>query len=392
MKKIVAPLFLLCLWLRVLPQADLTGISTWAYQLQNININTIASNPTFHLIVTDYSYDGTDPMKLSNADVATVQSSGKKHISYISIGEAENYRSYWQSSWSTSPPSWLGAENPDWPGNYKVKYWDPAWQNLVFDYVDTIIGQGFDGIYLDIIDGWYYWQTEVPQAQQVSNADSLMIDFVLRIRAHVNAVTVNANFIMMPQNGEDLIFQAGISGNLRNQYYAAIDAVGIEDVFFTGSNNMDNPYAPDTYRLNNLAQYQAHGKKVFNIEYLSQAPKIQQYKDTAEHYNFVPYTCDRPLDQLCDGIATGIKEVPVSSFDIFPNLVIDNKLLVLCRECPVGTKYFIMDLEGRKTELTPQAIDMNYSFTIPSAMTNGMYLLVLERNNSPEVRRFVIER
>ena len=47
-------------------------------------------------------------------------------LAYLSIGEAEDYRSYWQRDWSVSPPAWLGAENPDWPGNYAVNYWDEA--------------------------------------------------------------------------------------------------------------------------------------------------------------------------------------------------------------------------------------------------------------------------
>ena len=319
MKKTFTSTIFLALIFAAKGQTNLSNISTWAYQLQNLNVNTVAANNTFQLIVTDYSYDGTDATKLAPAEVSTVKSSGKKIISYISIGEAEDYRSYWQSSWSTTPPNWLGPETPNWPGNYKVKYWDANWQNIVFNYIDTIAAQGFDGIYLDIIDGWYYWQHEVPQGQQVANADSLMIDFVLRIRAHVNTLTGNSNFILMTQNGEDLIFQSNISGGQRNQYYNAIDALGIEDVFFTGGNTMDNNYAPDTYRLNNLALYQAQGKKVFNIEYLSQPAKIQQYKDTVQHYGFVAYNCDRALDQLCNGIALGIKESQSIAFSLYPN-------------------------------------------------------------------------
>ena len=40
-------------------------------------------------------------------------------ISYMSIGEAEDYRYYWVNSWSVGSPSWIQAENPDWEGNYE---------------------------------------------------------------------------------------------------------------------------------------------------------------------------------------------------------------------------------------------------------------------------------
>lgn len=79
-------------------------------------------------------------------------------ICYVSIGEAEDYRWYWQPGWLTDPPSWLGPENPDWPGNYLVRYWDPQWQAIIFgtdsSYVDMVIGSGFDGLYLDKIDSF----------------------------------------------------------------------------------------------------------------------------------------------------------------------------------------------------------------------------------------------
>jgi cysteinyl-tRNA synthetase len=83
-------------------------------------------------------------------------------ISYMSIGEAEEYRYYWQRSWNTFSPSWLDEENPDWPGNYKVRYWSSEWQAVIFgsrsSYLDRIMDAGFDGVYLDIIDAFEHFE------------------------------------------------------------------------------------------------------------------------------------------------------------------------------------------------------------------------------------------
>ncbi len=83
-------------------------------------------------------------------------------ISYMSVGEAENYRYYWQTSWNSIMPSWLDAENPNWPGNFKVRYWDPEWQKILFgnasSYSKKILDAGFDGVYLDIIDAFEYYE------------------------------------------------------------------------------------------------------------------------------------------------------------------------------------------------------------------------------------------
>ena len=83
-------------------------------------------------------------------------------ISYMSIGEAEDYRYYWDNSWSVGSPSWIQAENPDWEGNYKVKYWESEWQDIIYgndeSYLKKIIDANFDGVYLDIIDAFEYFE------------------------------------------------------------------------------------------------------------------------------------------------------------------------------------------------------------------------------------------
>jgi cysteinyl-tRNA synthetase, unknown class len=82
-------------------------------------------------------------------------------IAYMSIGEAEDYRYYWQKTWKTTPPAWMEKPNPDWPGNLKVKYWDKGWQKIIYGtsaaYLDRIVAAGFDGVYLDIIDAYWYF-------------------------------------------------------------------------------------------------------------------------------------------------------------------------------------------------------------------------------------------
>lgn len=86
----------------------------------------------------------------------------RKVICYMSIGEAEDYRYYWQKFWKGVPPQWMVAEDAQWAGNYKVKYWDKEWQNIIYgnenSYTHQIIDAGFDGVYLDIIDAFEYFE------------------------------------------------------------------------------------------------------------------------------------------------------------------------------------------------------------------------------------------
>ncbi|HIJ64637.1 MAG TPA: hypothetical protein HPP77_01695 [Candidatus Hydrogenedentes bacterium] len=110
--------------------------------------------------------DAPDGAAFTPAEIAELKTkpNGMRRlvICYMSIGEAEDYRYYWQSAWDTNPPDWIVAENPDWEGNYKVEYWDPAWQAVIFGsedaYLDRILEAGFDGAYLDIIDAFEYFE------------------------------------------------------------------------------------------------------------------------------------------------------------------------------------------------------------------------------------------
>ncbi|MGQ2983932.1 endo alpha-1,4 polygalactosaminidase [Flavobacterium sp.] len=110
------------------------------------------------LFMNDESFAASEVNQLRN------KANGGKRlvICYMSIGEAEDYRYYWQNSWNNDRPSWIAAENPDWPGNYKVKYWNAEWQALIFGHSDSyltkITDAGFDGVYLDIIDAFEYFE------------------------------------------------------------------------------------------------------------------------------------------------------------------------------------------------------------------------------------------
>ena len=117
----------------------------------------------YDVIIVDLFFEDEE---LSSSDIASMkvkQNGGQRLvIAYMSIGEAEDYRFYWQNSWKVGEPGFLEKENRQWRGNYKVKYWDPDWQAMILGgehaYLDKILAAGFDGVYLDIIDAFEYFE------------------------------------------------------------------------------------------------------------------------------------------------------------------------------------------------------------------------------------------
>jgi cysteinyl-tRNA synthetase, unknown class len=172
------------------PERDLNLIPDYPPHPFNENanaINSLAEAKNFLCLIDPGSFGSKDEMiaqigasnydaliidlfyeenALNAADVESLRAKAnggsRLVLCYMSIGEAENYRYYWQNSWNSERPDWLDAENPDWEGNFKVRYWDPGWKSIIYGsstaYLDKIIAAGFDGVYLDIIDAFEYFE------------------------------------------------------------------------------------------------------------------------------------------------------------------------------------------------------------------------------------------
>jgi len=125
-------------------------------------LDTLAQT-NYDVLIIDLFHGDTALTAQELAQIHTKPIGGARLIlAYMSIGEAEEYRYYWQAGWKPGSPPWLLGENPEWGGNYKVAYWDPAWQAIIFGsanaYLDRILNAGFDGVYLDIIDAYEYFE------------------------------------------------------------------------------------------------------------------------------------------------------------------------------------------------------------------------------------------
>jgi len=125
-------------------------------------INAISST-NFDVVIMDLFQEGIEFSAEEINQLKLKKNGGKRLVNcYMSIGEAEDYRYYWNDSWRTNPLSWLEPENPAWEGNFKVKYWDPEWQAIIFgndsSYMNRILDAVFDSAYLDIVDGYEYFE------------------------------------------------------------------------------------------------------------------------------------------------------------------------------------------------------------------------------------------
>ncbi|UZP67402.1 endo alpha-1,4 polygalactosaminidase [Desulfovibrio mangrovi] len=271
---------------RIVPRPD-----SWAIWLQKAQPQVVAASAT-DLVVVDYSADGTDAHAFTPAEVALMQRGGRKVLCYFSIGEAESYRFYWNAQWKEAPPAFLGAENPDWPENYKVKYWHEQWWDLALKpYMDRILAAGFDGVYLDIVDAYWYW---FEQGRELETCASDMIRLVVRIGNYLRQKG-GADLIICPQNAEGIFNDAPEEAVTR--YLKAIDMIGVESLLFNVTPE------DSTYRTEMLARAANAGKFVLNIEYIP-LERMDEYRRALSALPFAPVPYRAEPDRALDGLAS----------------------------------------------------------------------------------------
>lgn len=244
-------------------------------------------------IVLDAHYSSDEPWTAEDLATLRAGKAGRKVIAYLSIGEAEDYRVYWQSSWKTSPPAFLLGENPEWKGNYRVRYWHPAWQKIILAEVDKLMAAGFDGVYLDIVDGFETFEQDGknylddrlnPETKQSFRRD--MVDWVKVIAAHARKTNLDA--VVIPQNGTQLF--------AHKDFLDTVDAAGVEDLF-TNGNKLQKP-AHVNYVCECLAPIMAAHKPVLDIEYARQKERQAQIRTLASKHGFIWLIADRQLKTL----------------------------------------------------------------------------------------------
>lgn len=264
-------------------------VKSFIYQLQNMNIQELAAKKV-DLIVMDYSRDGTDEKAFSRNEIHKLQSSGKKVLAYWSIGEAEEYRFYFNPSWkkANKAPRWLNQENEKWVGNFKVRFWEKGWKDILLygkeNYLNRIISQGFNGVYLDLVDCYEFWDE-----QGVKNSKEEMIKLLLEISFQGKKRSGNPNFQIFIQNAELLLEDSRVM--------KLINGIGKESPWYNDGEKRG--FQESMYSINLLRKAVSEGKDVIVTEYIDSSRK-EMFFLKAKLYKFIPYISTRGLDIIGD--------------------------------------------------------------------------------------------
>jgi len=282
--------------------------NSWAYWLADIDINELTGT-SFDLLVIDYASDGSEDTEFTAQEITTLKNSGKTVLAYMSIGEAEVDRFYWDASWidnngtvTNAAPDWLAESNPNFPDNYEVRYWEADWQNIIFgttagankSYLDRIIDAGFNGVYLDIIDAYEYFGPNGEEPEN-DNAGEDMITFVRAIADYARNTRGVSDFMVFPQNGAMILDEESACDYLND-----INGLGAEDTFYYGDEDNNNDL--DLDNIDTITPYLntfvSHDKLVLAIDYVQEADKVDDFYERAQNLGYLPYASVRELNTL----------------------------------------------------------------------------------------------
>lgn len=135
-------------------------ISSDAFSSRQDFLDAIATT-NFDVVLIDLFYDDS-PFTTTEINQLKTKANGGRRlvISYMNIGAAENYRYYWQDDWKLHRPGWLKKPYDGYEAEIWVKFWKKDWQEIIFgnddSYTKKIIDAGFDGVYLDNVEAYYF--------------------------------------------------------------------------------------------------------------------------------------------------------------------------------------------------------------------------------------------
>ncbi|MCL2832042.1 MAG: endo alpha-1,4 polygalactosaminidase [Treponema sp.] len=115
----------------------------------------------YDVVLIDLFFNGT-PLTYQEINQLKTKADGGTRlvIAYINIGSAENWRYYWKNEWHVGNPDWLRKRYSGYDDEIWVDFRDSEWQDIIYgnndSYMKKIIDAGFDGVYLDNVEAYYF--------------------------------------------------------------------------------------------------------------------------------------------------------------------------------------------------------------------------------------------
>jgi polysaccharide biosynthesis protein PelA len=211
---------------------------------------------------------------------------GKTLLGYISLGEVEEWRSWFEA---VKQDGILGRENENWPGSYFVDLRDPRWvKRVIEDLIPQILHKGFDGLILDTLDNAETMERENPARYRGMAKGAANLVKAIKLHYPQIPVMVNRAYFLLPETAEVLDMALGESVmtdyDFENKEYLKRSREGYEEQV---------ERLQEAMKLNPKL-------KVYTLDYWypEQTDYIEEIYHTQRKNGFVPYVGTIELNQI----------------------------------------------------------------------------------------------
>ncbi|MEZ5398555.1 MAG: endo alpha-1,4 polygalactosaminidase [Bryobacteraceae bacterium] len=152
--------------------------------------------------------------------ITPLRASGKLLLGYLSIGEAEKTRPYFDA---LRRDGVLVEENPDWKGAWRLDMRDRKWRwRVVHQLVPSLQRMGFDGVFLDTADVAAHLESRDPV--RFAGMKKAAVELVREIRARHPRIRImlNRGFDLLPDLTGEIDFVLAESTRARYDFAAKV--------------------------------------------------------------------------------------------------------------------------------------------------------------------------
>lgn len=152
------------------PVTTITASRTWLPLLRGDRFGTkaewlMALQKTNHdMLLIDVAHRGADPVTAYEVSQLKFKELGAPRLvmAVLPIGKAYDWRWYWRKGWEAGDPPFLFAPDPADPGSFITDLGNPQWKELLGKTLAAILDAGFDGIVLDDVDTYLWFEDLMP--------------------------------------------------------------------------------------------------------------------------------------------------------------------------------------------------------------------------------------
>ena len=259
-------------------------ISSYALQYMDVDFDSL-KNSGYDLLILQQ-----ENTPLTKEQLAALTQKNKLVAAYVNSSVTDHYMPYWDKNWTDNgldlgkavagkAPAWL-LNQPANSFGIVADFSNPDWHKVVTKQAVALIGQGYNGIFLDDISSAYFLYSKGKGT--IKNLSKAMISVVLSVKKAIRKINPKAVLIV---NGDPyLVANAGGSNSIEaKKFLNAIDAMLLESHYNKGV------YKVAIETVQPFAQLLA-------LEFSKTNAEAKAFKTTAHTHKITPYLS--PTDGL----------------------------------------------------------------------------------------------